>query len=1178
MFGALAVASTTFTSCKDYDDDIKDLQTQIDAISPALESTKTALQQEISNLKSELQAKDAELATLIQQAKDAANSAAADAASNATAISQEIARALAAEAALEARIDAAEKTLGELNTAISDLKSGKLDKSAFDAELVNIYAAVESVRTDLGKDIQKAYGELKGDITDLETALKKGLDDERIAREAVAKDLEEQVEALKKLDARVKAIEGDYLKAADKEALETKIKDAQKLLQDQIDKLQTAVGTNTSDINTLKDSVKDIYDKITEINGEIAVLNVFVSGQLRSLVFKPQVYYWGVEAMKAANLKYVYITDPKWKAADADTKEAVGYDECKRYAHTAGSTAKDLVAHYHMNPSIADVPDDVTVLDDDKTFEHEMFEGTRTSAAKMSVKEFKKSGSELLVTYRFADPDAIKSVADNQMITVCAAEAHYATGSKDTVITSDYAAVYKATIDQLVLSHVARNGIVTNTCDKDFGNDYDNLHSTVNCTLTNKTDLHLMPSVYEAMKHAAQDEVKYNETLDLNKLVETHYFNGKAHALMSATDLKDYGLEYRFELTASYEGSNKTSEAAHAAIKDGILRPQYPQENGKSYSWEAFDALNANLDDVRSHSVGRQPIVRVTLVDVNNNNRVLDYGYIKVKITDKTNVPGVDVKVPNMIVSYTGDPINYKSECVPAKFTLTTTWARIEYDVLRALGMTKDEFDSNYDRDGQLVISSNGDVEQYVTSSVSTANANVGTVQSPKIGVVTDNYDANSPETSTFTWTISPAEIEKALYGKASAQPFTICVRYKSNDQYKYPDVYLKLSTGAITIERSSGIFLKADGSDRIKEYWYVNNGINESMHGTEEAHAMVLSADDPNAGSVCDVLDTRFSDLFVGNKIALASVTDITPTKDFADTKLLYDFVFSGTNVGKTFKGIEEQTTGDWKIVTWTLGLSADKKTLKATAKNGTPCDYDIAKIDGSYSNATAIKSQTISYVHSTASESMLNYAAHNKLADDVLKAIVMLKVKTNVCEHELDLTQKEFTMRFLRPINAEGQNDELEDAKDQEQILDVYDLVKLTDQRDYEFATHANYWNYYNIKSIRVCGDVTKGTKNNQTSGILNPYIYTTMSPAGGNANKLEDKVKQSAVSNNVLLRYIDGGKNNYGQIIYENLSSTVQTFTVRIPLLVEYEWGYVVCYSDVTIKATTGNAKRK
>lgn len=1164
MFGALAVASTTFTSCKDYDDDIKDLQTQIDAISPALESTKTALQQEISNLKSELQAKDAELATLIQQAKDAANSAAADAAANADAISQEIVRAMAAEAALEASIDAAETALTNVNNTIADLKSGKLDKSEFEAKLVEIYAAVESVRTDLGKEIKANYDELK-----------KGLDDEAIARKAVADDLAEQVKALEKLDARVKAIEGDYLKAADKKALEDKIAAAQKLLQDQVDKLKTDVSTNASDIATLKDSVKDIYDKITEINGEIAVLNVFVSGQLRSLVFKPQVYYWGVEAMRAANLKYVYITDTKWKAADADTKEAVGYSECARYTHSAGSTAKDLVAHYHMNPSIADVPDDVTVLDDDKTFEN-----TRTSAAKMSVKEFKKSGSELLVTYKFADPDAIKSVADDQMITVCAAQAHYATGSKDTTITSDYAAVYKATIDKLVLSHVARTGIVTNTCDKDFGNDYDNQHSTVNCTLTNKTDLHLMPSVYEAMKHGAQDEVKYNETLDLNKLVETHYFNGKAHALMSATDLKDYGLEYRFELTASYEGSNQTSEAAHAGIKDGILRPQYPQENGKAYSWEAFDALNANLDDVRSHSVGRQPIVRVTLVDVNNNNRVLDYGYIKVKIIDKTNVPGVDVKVPNMIVSYTGDPINYKSQCkITPNYTLTTTWARIEYDVLRALGMTKEEFDRNYDRNGKLVVDANLDVEQYVTSTVSTANANLGTVQSPKIGVVRDNYNANSPETSTFTWEITSEEIVKALYGKTSAQPFTICVRYKSNDQYKYPDVYLKLSTGAITIERSSGTFLKADGSDRIKQYWYVNNGVNESMHGTEEVHTMVLSAEDPHAGNVCDVLDSRFADLFVGGTISLASVTDITPDKDFAFAKRLYNFVFSTNNKGKTFKGIEEnKVNGDWKIVTWTLGVSADQKTLKAIAKDGTPCDYDIAVINGSYCNAQAIQDQELSYVHSVASESMLNYVGHDKLADDVLKAIVMLKVKTNVCEHELDLTENEFTMRFLRPINAEPVDPyQLTDAADSKQIIDIFDLVKLTDQRDYDFESHPNYWNYYNIKSIRVCGDIVKGTEGDKL-GRLNDYVYTTMSSIDGKEHDIWENVKLSSVSPNVIFRYIDGGNKNYGRILYENNSQTVQSFKIRIPLLVEYEWGYVVQYAIINISATQGNAKRK
>lgn len=38
MFGALLLASAgTFTSCKDYDDDIKGLQTQIDANKAAIE-------------------------------------------------------------------------------------------------------------------------------------------------------------------------------------------------------------------------------------------------------------------------------------------------------------------------------------------------------------------------------------------------------------------------------------------------------------------------------------------------------------------------------------------------------------------------------------------------------------------------------------------------------------------------------------------------------------------------------------------------------------------------------------------------------------------------------------------------------------------------------------------------------------------------------------------------------------------------------------------------------------------------------------------------------------------------------------------------------------------------------------------------------------------------------------
>ena len=336
------------------------------------------------------------------------------------------------------------------------------------------------------------------------------------------------------------------------------------------------------------------------------------------------------------------------------------------------------------------------------------------------------------------------------------------------------------------------------------------------------------------------------------------------------------------------------------------------------------------------------------------------------------------------------------------------------------------------------------------------------------------------------------------------------------------------------------------------------------------------MSPEDPNAGSLADKLDDRFSDVFVGNNIELASVTDVTTTKDFDPIKRLYNFVFSASNNGKVYTGIEALSTGDFKNVEWTLGVSDDGKKLQAVKKNGviiTP--QTVAKIDGTYANAAGIKSQKVSYLKTTeAAKSLLNYVAHNKLADDVLKAIVALKVKTNVCEHELALTNKEFNVRFLRPINVDGVDKELEDAQDKVQKIKLEDLVTLSDWRDYAFEGHANYWTFYNIKNIRVIGNYTLGQVDNQSTGIINPYIFTTMTKGGQNNNSLDDKVKQSTISNQVLFRAVEGGK--YGYLLYENLSSTVQTFTVRLPLEVTYEWGTVVTYADVKIKNTHSNAR--
>lgn len=87
LFGALVAASTsTFVSCKDYDDDINGLQGQITANASTLEELVTekvnnltteinALKQEDARLNSALEAAKADLAAAIEEAKTAAGNA-----------------------------------------------------------------------------------------------------------------------------------------------------------------------------------------------------------------------------------------------------------------------------------------------------------------------------------------------------------------------------------------------------------------------------------------------------------------------------------------------------------------------------------------------------------------------------------------------------------------------------------------------------------------------------------------------------------------------------------------------------------------------------------------------------------------------------------------------------------------------------------------------------------------------------------------------------------------------------------------------------------------------------------------------------------------------------------------------------------------------------------------------
>ena len=126
--GALVTASmSTFTSCKDYDDDINNLQTQIDALTP-LKTVKTELQSELANLQKQLEAKDAQL----QESITKLQTADADQTKQITKLAADV-------SGLEARVKTAEEALAKVNEALK----GKASEAEL-KELAGKVAAVES--------------------------------------------------------------------------------------------------------------------------------------------------------------------------------------------------------------------------------------------------------------------------------------------------------------------------------------------------------------------------------------------------------------------------------------------------------------------------------------------------------------------------------------------------------------------------------------------------------------------------------------------------------------------------------------------------------------------------------------------------------------------------------------------------------------------------------------------------------------------------------------------------------------------------------------------------------------------------------------------------------------------------------------------------------------------------
>ena len=200
---------------------------------------------------------------------------------------------------------------------------------------------------------------------------------------------------------------------------------------------------------------------------------------------------------------------------------------------------------------------------------------------------------------------------------------------------------------------------------------------------------------YGAIPMPATHPVLYNGSIDLRDYVETH-FNYLTYAQYGKSTfdgvmddqpglMEKLGLEYRFTIIDYWLGNEETSESAHIEQADGksvgsLFYPRSVDENGNTIKGQT----------ATREALEREPLIRVDLVSTKDNNKIIRYGYIKLRI--------VDTLAKDQEVAITLNKDLYMNCGDEAKIT----WSQVENLILAKLGtegLSKQEFEKYYKLD-----------------------------------------------------------------------------------------------------------------------------------------------------------------------------------------------------------------------------------------------------------------------------------------------------------------------------------------------------------------------------------------------------------------------------------------------------------------------------------------------
>ena len=581
LMGAMVIASMSmFTSCKDYDDDINKNAADITALKAELATLRTTIQGDLTS-------------------------------------------ALASYA-----------TKSDLTAAVKDLE-----------KISGLQTKLEAIEKALGEtDVKK----LATDLAALTGKIDKLADAEKLA--AAEKNIELQAAAIEKLQ---KSVEELSKKGYDDTAIKADIK----AIQDQI-----KAFTFSTDIETLKTNMQNLSNSVDAKLANINILSVLVNKMLTSVTLIPQLYLNGIEAIQFVSVQYI----PQVKDYTIVPNRYNDATMASGYWITNGTTPEwqTLGHHQLVNKLKADgvTVEDPIRIDNGETEAYYRLSPAGVSADDLDLEKIKFSCTTADTKTRAAvlkDNDPVKatySSLENGVMTVklnkTVTGSLYYNGQNNTkdVIASlmvprkaiaeknqEYAEIYSEfnLIDEITIApRIAALNKVVDANGNITGRVFNGTTAATKHDKEIAMQYHFIDSAKiwksQVDKNVwVKEEIQYDEEFDLTQLVTGCYDVAGTHTEITKEALAKYGLEFRFYIPSKEYGDadlvnyNFTNQQVFAKI-----------------SGEKSNIISATLPSGASALgnraiIGKEPIVRVELIDVERNN-LLDMAYFKVKFVDNS--------------------------------------------------------------------------------------------------------------------------------------------------------------------------------------------------------------------------------------------------------------------------------------------------------------------------------------------------------------------------------------------------------------------------------------------------------------------------------------------------------------------------------------------------------------